>query len=207
MGVSSPKKQPKPEPAITESSSVQEALDKANHKSSGKGRPTPSRAEAEAAKRRPLVPSDRRAAAKAQRVKERAARDVEYAALKSGDEANMPYRDRGPVKRYIRDFVDARRGIGEYFLYAALVFLVMTLLSSLSPWIAIVGLALMYLTVILAVVDAFVLWRQLKKRLVNKFGDQVLNTRGLMMYAVTRAFQFRRGRLPKPMVKHGEYPA
>jgi hypothetical protein len=83
----------------------------------------------------------------------------------------------------------------------------MTLLSNLSPWIAIVGLVLMYLTVILAVVDAFVLWRQLKKRLVNKFGDQVLNTRGLMMYAVTRAFQFRRGRLPKPVVKHGEYPA
>lgn len=194
-------------PAIVESDAAADALDKANAKAGGKGRPTPTRAEAEAARKRPLVPEDRRAAAKAQRAKERGNRDAEYEAMKTGDEANMPYRDRGPVKRYIRDFVDARWNVGEYFLFAAAVFLVMTLLSSLSPWISLVGLLLMYLVVIIAVVDGFILWRQLKKRLVAKFGDKVLNTRGLMMYAITRAFQFRRGRLPKPVVQHGEYPA
>lgn len=204
---SSKKSSPESTPAIAESNVAADALEKANAKTGGKGRPTPTRAEAEAARKRPLVPEDRRAAAKAQRAKERVARDSEYEAMKTGDEANMPYRDRGPVKRYIRDFVDARWNVGEYFLFAAAVFLVMTLLSNLSPWISLVGLLLMYLVVIIAVIDGFILWRQLKKRLVTKFGDGVLNTRGLMMYAITRAFQFRRGRLPKPVVKHGEYPA
>lgn len=191
---------------MEESSAAAEMLEKANAKSSGKGRPTPTRAEAEAARKRPLVPTDRRAAAKANRAKERAARDLEYEAMKTGNEANMPYRDRGPVKRYIRDFVDARWNVGEYFLFAAFVFLIMTLFSQSLPWIGVIGLGLMYLMVIIAIVDAVILWRQLKKRLSAKFGEDVLNTRGLMMYSVTRAFQFRRGRLPKPQVKHGEYP-
>jgi Flp pilus assembly protein TadB len=146
---SSKKSSPESTPAITESAAAEEALSKANAKSGGKGRPTPTRAEAEAARKRPLVPEDRRAAAKAQRAKERVSRDAEYAAMKSGDEANMPYRDRGPVKRYIRDFVDARWNVGEYFLFAAGVFLVMTLLSSISPWISLVGLLLMYLVVLM----------------------------------------------------------
>lgn len=200
-------KKTSPNSAIAESSLAEDALAKANGKVGGKGRPTPTRAEAEAARKRPLVPADRRASAKASRAKERATRDLEYEAMKTGDEANMPYRDRGPIKRYIRDFVDARWNVGEYFLFAALVFLIMTLFSQVSTWIALAGLVLMYTMVLVAVVDAFILWRQLKKRLANKFGEDVLNTRGLMMYAITRAFQFRRGRLPKPMVKHGEYPA
>lgn len=199
-------KKTSPQNVIAESTQADDALAKANAKSGGKGRPTPTRAEAEAARKRPLVPTDRRAAAKASRAKEREARDVEYKAMKSGDEANMPYRDRGPVKRYIRDFVDARWNVGEYFLFAAFVFLIMTLFSQVSTWISLAGLVLMYTMVLVAIVDAFILWRQLKKRLAAKFGDDVLNTRGLMMYAVTRAFQFRRGRLPKPVVKHGEYP-
>jgi hypothetical protein len=49
------------------------------------------------------------------------------------------------------------------------------------------------------------MWRKLRKRLIAKFGDDAIQ-RGLMMYSVTRVFQIRRARLPKPQVKHGEYP-
>ncbi len=192
--------------AVTESDDAAKMLEKANGGSAKKGRPTPTRAEAEAARRRPLVPADRKAAAKAARARANADRDREYEAMKSGDEANMPYRDRGPVKRYIRDFVDARWNVGEYFLFIALFCLICTFFSKQAPLLALIALGLMYLIVLIAIVDAYILWRQLKKRLVTKFGDDALKTRGLAMYAIMRAFQIRRGRLPKPVVKHGEYP-
>lgn len=205
--VSSEKKAKESIPGLIESAKVDKSIADAAEKLNSKGRPTRSRAEAEAARKRPLVPEDRRAAAKAQRAKAREARDTEYVAMKSGDESRMPLRDRGPKKRYIRDFVDARWNVGEYFLIIAGVFLLLTLLGSQFPVVALVALLLMYLVVIVAIVDAFILWRQLKKRLVAKFGQSALNERGLMMYAVMRAFQFRRGRLPKAVVKHGEYPS
>ena len=171
-----------------------------------KGRPTPKRREAEAANKRPLVPDDRRAAAKAARIKQREARDREYQAMKSGDERNLPPRDRGPVRRYIRDYVDARRNVAEYFLFVAAAFLVLTFVANQAPGLAFLAIIGVYLVVIIAIVDSLVMWRMLKKRLVAKFGPDVV-VRGLGMYAAMRAFQIRRARLPKPMVKHGEYPS
>ncbi|MCB2777002.1 DUF3043 domain-containing protein, partial [Listeria monocytogenes] len=49
----------------------------------GKGRPPPSRKEAEAANKRPLVPTDRKAAAKDARTKARIQRDLEYKAMQT----------------------------------------------------------------------------------------------------------------------------
>ena len=172
----------------------------------GKGRPTPTRKQSQAANKRPLVPDDRRAAAKADREKKRAVRDREYQAMQSGDEKNLPYRDRGPVRRYIRDYVDARWNVGEYFLFLAMAFLVITLFAGRAPELAVYATIALYVVVLVAIVDGFVMWRMLKKRLVAKFGDEQL-VRGTTMYAVMRAFQIRRARLPKPQVKHGQYPA
>lgn len=172
----------------------------------GKGRPTPTRKQSQAANKRPLVPDDRRAAAKADREKKRAIRDREYQAMQSGDEKNLPYRDRGPVRRYIRDYVDARWNVGEYFLFLAMAFLVITLFAGRAPELAVYATIALYVVVLVAIVDGFVMWRMLKKRLVAKFGDEQL-VRGTTMYAVMRAFQIRRARLPKPQVKHGQYPA
>jgi hypothetical protein len=53
-------------------------------------------------------------------------------------------------------------------------------------------------------VDVFILSRKLKKRLEQKFGDV---ERGTVWYGSMRSLQFRRLRLPKPLVKRGEYPA
>ena len=63
-----------------------------------------------------------------------------------------------------------------------------------------------YLLIAVAVTDAFLLWRKLKKRLVAKFGANA-QVRGLAMYAVMRTFQIRRSRMPRPQVKRGEFPA
>ncbi|OLT54080.1 DUF3043 domain-containing protein [Cellulosimicrobium sp. CUA-896] len=170
----------------------------------GKGRPTPRRKVAEAANKRPLVPNDRRAAAKAAREKQREARDRQYQAMQTGDERYLPPRDKGPVKRYVRDYVDARWNLGEFFLPVALVFIVLSLFTASNTDLAFVTVMALYAIVLLTVVDAFVMWRRLRKRIVAKFGEV---PRGTVMYAVMRAFQLRRARLPKPAhKKHGVYP-
>lgn len=170
----------------------------------GKGRPTPKRKVAEAANKRPLVPNDRRAAAKAARDKQREMRDRQYQAMQTGDERYLPARDKGPVKRYVRDHVDARWNLGEFFLPVALVFIVLSLFTAGNTDLAFVTVMALYGIVLLTVIDAFVMWRGLRKRIRAKFGEV---PRGTVMYAVMRAFQLRRARLPKPAhKKHGVYP-
>lgn len=172
----------------------------------GKGRPTPTRKAAEAARRRPLGSTDRKTAAKAQRAAAKEARDREYQALQTGDERYLPARDKGPVKRWIRDFVDARRNLGEYFLPVSLVMVFSTVLTAGNPQAGIVVIGVLYLIVVATVLDAFILSRILKKRLNAKFGESKV-PRGSLMYGVLRAFQIRRTRLPKPQVRRGEHPA
>lgn len=172
----------------------------------GKGRPTPKRKEAEAANRRPLVTTDRKGAAKADKARAKEQRAREYQALQSGDERFLPVKDRGPVRRYIRDFVDARWNLGELFLPVAFVLLIAQMLTASWVYVALSVLGALYLYVLATAIDAFIMWRKLKKRLVAKFGAEG-QQRGLTMYAVLRVFQIRRARLPKPQVKHGQYPS
>ncbi|MCC2313253.1 DUF3043 domain-containing protein [Cellulomonas xiejunii] len=174
---------------------------------SGKGRPTPKRKEAEARNKRPLVPADRRAAAREARAKARVQRDLEYQAMRNGDERHMPARDRGPVRRYVRDSIDARWNLGEFFLPFAAFCLVLQLVTAISaPLVAEISLVVLYAYIVTAMFDVAMMWRGLKKRLVAKFGAEAL-PRGLAMYAVMRAFQLRPMRLPKPRVQHGQHPA
>lgn len=171
----------------------------------GKGHPTPKRKTSEALNKRPLVPTDRKAAGKSARVANRAQRDREYQAMQTGDERYLPAKDKGPVRRYVRDHVDARWNLGEFFLPVAMVFVLATFAFASNPVASTVVVLSLYVVVLVTIIDAFIMWRGLKKKLYAKFGaDSYL--KGLAMYAVMRGFQIRRARLPKPMVKHGEYP-
>lgn len=168
-----------------------------------KNRPTPRRSQAEAARKRPLVPTDRKAAAKSARDEARLARMKVREAMLTGDERYLPARDKGPVKRFVRDVVDARWNAGEFFLIVAMVVVVLTL--SPNPQLRLVSTLVLWATVLLCLLDGYVLSRQLRKRLRAKFGDEGLQG-GVVRYGVLRAFQIRRTRLPKPMVRRGEYP-
>lgn len=169
-----------------------------------KNRPTPKRKDQEAANKRPLVVTDRKAAREADRAKRREAALKQRQAMATGAEDGLPPRDKGPVRRYIRDHVDARWNLGEFMLPVMLVVLALSFLR--SPVIfAIVSIGV-YGLILIAAVDAFIMWRGLKKKLIAKFGaDQV--GRGLAMYAVMRGFQIRRSRMPRVQVKRGEYPS
>ena len=45
-------------------------------------------------------------------------------ALRGGDQRFLPLVDQGPQRRYIRDYVDARRNLGDFMLIVLLVLLV-----------------------------------------------------------------------------------
>ena len=144
--------------------------------------------------------------AKARRARDRARREAEYAALRAGDERNMPIEHRGPEKRFIRDYIDARTSIGEFLLPMALVFVVLTLLppfkSGNGGAILILGF---YLIVIMAGIETFLMIRRLKKAVIAKFGENKV-PRGFTFYSISRALNLRRFRTPRPKNRRGEYP-
>ena len=57
----------------------------------------------------------------------------------------------------------------------------------------------------MSIADVFFMWRKIKAGVAAKFGADAMPA-GAMMYAVMRAYQIRRSRLPRPMIKRGEYP-
>ena len=166
----------------------------------GKGRPTPKRREAEKGRRRAITaPRDRKEAYRASRDRQREERARSMQALRSGDERHLPPRDRGPVRRYARDLVDARRSVAEFFLPLALVILVLTFTS--SPQLELLGSTLWLTLVVLIIVDSVVLAARLKRGLRRTFPDD--NHRGTLPYTLMRSMQIRRFRLPPPRVKAG----
>ncbi len=182
------------------------AADAAAHpaRPGAKNRPTPKRRDAEAANRRPLVVTDRKAARAMEREQRRASAVATRTAMMTGDESKMPVRDRGADRRYIRDFVDARFCLGEILLPVMLLSLLLSFIR--ESWALLTVFVLVYGMIALSVIDAMLMWRKLKKQLVAKFGADKLQ-RGNAMYAVMRAFQLRRGRLPRPQVTRGQYPS
>lgn len=175
-----------------------------NHKGHGytapKGRPTPSRKEREAARRTPLVPADRKAAKEAQREADREFRAKQQMALQTGDERYLPVNDRGPQRRYIRDYVDARFNVGDFMLIILLAIFIVGLFTRAFQQYTVLA---MWAFILLWVIDYFILWRGLKKKLTEKFGS--IEPRS-GFYAFNRSMMIRRFRLPKPQVKRGEYP-
>ncbi|MEV7685170.1 DUF3043 domain-containing protein [Streptomyces bungoensis] len=168
-----------------------------------KGRPTPKRSEAQSQRRSVAqTPTNRKDAAKRQREERRQALERQRQALASGDERYLPARDKGPVRRYARDWVDGRFNVAEFFLPLAVVILVLSVVR--VPAIQNIALLLWLVVIVLIVLDGAVSGFRLKKRLNERFPDQ--NKRGAVAYALMRSLQVRRLRLPKPQVKRGERP-
>ena len=167
----------------------------------GKGRPTPSRKEAEAAaKARAKVPRTRKEQAAAQRLAKSESSAKVRAGMKSGDERYLLPRDKGPVRRFIRDFVDSRLSFVE--LLIPLLIVTMVLGYSGNEAMRSIGNTILLGTVLLVVVDMVTLRMRLRRQLAERFPDEP--TKGLTYYAVTRALQMKFMRLPKARVKIGQ---
>lgn len=169
----------------------------------GKGRPTPSRKQAEAANARPLVGSKDKAFQKEQRRQQSEQRERARVGMLHGEERYLMPRDRGPQRRYVRDYVDARWSIGEFLIPMMLVVLVLTFIPGVFQEISFM---IIWGFVFVAIVDAVFLGMRLQKKLNAKFGEANV-TKGFKWYAGMRALQFRPMRTPKPQVKRGNFPS
>ncbi|WP_427017961.1 DUF3043 domain-containing protein [Pseudarthrobacter sp. P1] len=169
----------------------------------GKGVPTPSRKAQEAARKRPLVPNDRAAAKEAERDARREEQARMRRALDTGEERFLPLRDKGPQKRFARDFVDSRFSLGEYVMFAALAIVVLSLVVPPTADTQIIVFGAFWVMVVAVAIDSVFLSRRLKRRIIEKFGAP---EPGVVWYGTMRSLQFRKLRLPKPMVKRGETP-
>ncbi|MDA4895550.1 MULTISPECIES: DUF3043 domain-containing protein [Microbacterium] len=168
----------------------------------GKGRPTPSRAEQEAARRRPLVADTKEARAKAKaELQER--RERARIGMANGEDKYLPARDKGPQRRWVRDYVDAGWHLSEFVM----ALMVLVIIASLIPNMAVAYWAFVVLWgyIILAIADMVILSVRIKRKAAAKFGED-RREKGLGWYAAMRSLQMRFMRLPKPQVKRGQYP-
>lgn len=175
-------------------------VDERPHREGAKNRPTPKRRDQEAARKRPLVQADRKGAKAADREARRENARKMREAMVTGDDRHLPPRDKGPVRRFVRDAVDVRWNLGELLLPLMLAVLVLSLFA--GTWATYVFLGV-YVLILVAIVDVWLLWRRTKPKLLQRFGADT-NLRGLAMYLAMRAFQMRRTRMPKPMVERGD---
>lgn len=156
-----------------------------------KARPTPSRREAEAARRERLNPS----------ISKKEARRRAADANRRTRIAQMSARDNSPAKTLLRDHVDARFSLGQLLLPALLLIVMSTFLGSVFPRMVLFSTLAMYLFLALVIGDFVLMWRRYR-RLAEERGVPL--ERGLKMYGMNRMIQIRRMRLPKPVVSRGD---
>jgi hypothetical protein len=154
--------------------------------------PTPSRKEAEAARRQRVT----------QTYSKRESRALSSRQNRSERMRAMAARDNTPEKALMRDYVDARFSIGEILLPALVLILATSFLNQILPRAAAVGTAVMYAYVLAVLADLFLMWRGYKKVLAKRLPGT--STRGLLFYGANRAIQIRRFRIPPPRIKRGE---
>jgi len=202
------------DPAIS-AGAVDAAASRVPQTTAPKGRPTPRR---DAGRRGPVAPapmtsSEARARRKAiggpklsreerkeQSTVRRAQSTERRERMMNGDERYLLSRDQGPVRRYVRDIVDARRNVLGLFLPSALglmffMFAVPQLQFYVSP-------AMLLLMAAMAL-DGLILSRKVARRVDEKFPEDTESRFKLGLYATSRASQMRRMRAPRPQVKHG----
>jgi hypothetical protein len=167
-----------------------------------KGRPTPKRSVAERNRRQPITGSRPQTAPRTPEDKARARTDRarKYEAMKQGESWALNPRDRGPVRALARDYIDSKRRISEYYMYILVLLLAAVFLHNKTEQEYISPLVLVLVVIIL--IDAQLIRRSLVKLVAQRLPGE--STRGLTMYAVMRALQIRRFRMPAPRVQPGD---
>lgn len=169
-------------------------------KEDGKGRPTPRRRDQEAAnKARAKTTLTRQERADALRQQRLAGQGKTRQAMRTGDERYLPARDRGPVKRFVRDWVDSHFMVGEALLPLLVVVLLLSFVS--GHRFALIGDVVVVLVVVVVAVNSVAMHFALRRELAKHCPGQ--SYAGTTYYAILRSTQLRFLRMPKPQVKMG----
>ena len=178
----------------------------------GKGRPTPKRSEAERNRyqtitgsttsgRGPSTGADpKRKATPEDKARMRSDRARRTEAMRRGEDWALGPRDRGPIRKMARDYVDSHRRPSEYYMYVLIVLLVVLLSRNTTLNTYVTPLVLVLIVVVAA--DGYLIRRTLRRLAAEKYPAE--STRGMTMYAVMRALQIRRFRMPAPRLKPGD---
>lgn len=174
-------------------------VESADESTQGKGRPTPRRRDREAQLKRPLVSNNRKEA----RAKLASQRERARLGLANGEERYLPLRDKGPQRKWARDYVDARWNFGEFLIPVMFAVIFATFLPSLQAQF--IAIAVLWGFFLITIGDSILVGNQVRKGLRAKFGYDAVAP-GVRWYAAMRALQMRGLRLPKAQVKRGEKP-
>ena len=166
-------------------------------KEGGKGRPTPSRKEAEAAARaRARGVQDKKEAARLLKERRAESNARMREGMRTGDERYLPTRDKGPVRRFVRDWVDSRLCMAELLLPLLIIIMLGQTVSQS------VANGLWSATILVVALDTALVVFRLRRELRRRFPDQ--STKGAVGYGVLRSLQLRWIRMPKRRVRLGE---
>jgi Protein of unknown function (DUF3043) len=179
-------------------------LDEDSIRPNAKGRPTPTRKEAPAARRstptrrgssRPSTakPGDPKAAKAAMRETRRLKAAEYRAAMNSGDIKRLPARERVPERIMARNIVDQRRNFGPLLLGL----LVIAYLLGLAPGDALKKAAfyLLGLCLIGIIADCIYIGRMVTREVHERYPNSTVRLKG---YVAQRALMPARWRQPRP---------
>ncbi|MDJ1370412.1 DUF3043 domain-containing protein [Gulosibacter molinativorax] len=187
----------KQQPA-SEESTPQESSKQQDSKTHGKKGPTPRRSDAQAANFRPLVPEDRKEAKRQANEKLRASQAEARAGMARGDDRYLRESDRGPQKRFMRDYIDSRFTLGELLVPMMFLVIIATFFPSTSAAFWAMGFIWVYLAV--CVLEGILYGRIIRKKIADVVGPAKVE-KGFYFASVGRSMQMRFLRMPKPQVK------
>lgn len=182
----------------------------------GKGRPTPKRRDAEARRRGPVAPApltskearERRKANKGSKEDRKAASNERRAAaaerrarMLAGEDKYLLPRDKGPVRAYVRDIVDARRNLVGLFMPLALILIFALFLQPQVQQYVTLG---MFVMMLFMVGEGIYLGKMINNKIRVRFPETTDGGFRIGWYAFVRASQIRKMRAPKPRVSAGE---
>jgi hypothetical protein len=166
-----------------------------------KDAPTPKRKDKEALNKVNAITAP---VTKESKIREKAAVRAQRAAARDaymrGEESALPLRDKGPARKLVRDFIDSRRNIGEYFLPVVASVLVLSVIH--NKYVSLVAILFMYAAMLYTVISGIFITRKIKKMVEAQFPGE--STKGLGMYGWLRSTQMRKMRAPAPRVKRGD---
>ena len=120
--------------------------------------------------------------------------------MKRGEDWALNPRDRGPERKLVRDFIDSKRRVSEYYMYALIVLLLalFTRNKALNTYIS----PLVVVLIVVVALDGLLIRRSIQRLISQRLPGS--STRGLTIYGLMRALQIRRFRVPAPQVRPGD---